>query len=123
MILECSSGDITDTSIQITWNNEYPECFRFRVFLNGTAIQIEMADQDYYSIINLRPSTPYNVCVVAYDGHGSTQSVDCDMLSTLALVSVTIDVDVDVDVNVGADANATATPTPPGVCILSVDWY
>lgn len=104
MTLEFSRGVITNTSIQIIWTNNYPECFNFSVLLDGFAIKNDIANEVSYTINNLRPRTTYNVCVVAHDGCGETHSEDCDMISTLASAADTADVDVNMDMDAEAEA-------------------
>lgn len=56
----------------------YPDCFKnFSVFVNG--IENGTTAGDNYTITVHRMEAPYNICVVAWDNGGNTQSdwIDC----------------------------------------------
>lgn len=84
MDMKCSSGTITETSIQIIWTNNYPECFKVSVLVDDVLIQDEIANETNYTIRHLNSHTVYNVCVVARDGLNRTNSswTDCDTIRT-----------------------------------------
>ena len=84
MEMNCTHGEITSTSIQIMWNNQYSECFNFSVILNNTMLATEIEHTAQFTITDLVPGTPYNVCVVAHDGHQRTQNnwKDCGIFLT-----------------------------------------
>ena len=86
MTMKCRPGEINANSIQIKWNNAFPECFNFSVWLNGSVIQTESADKLNYTVAidELSPNTAHNVCVVAQDGLGRTKKnwTHCDNIST-----------------------------------------
>ena len=74
MTMKCRPGEINASSIQITWNNTFPECFNFSVLVDGQIMQNESADKLHYTVAisALSPNTTHNVCVVAQDGLGRT---------------------------------------------------
>ena len=72
--MKCHPGEINTSSIQITWNNAFPECFNFSVLVDGQIMQTESAEKLNYTVAisALSPNTTHNVCVVAQDGLGRT---------------------------------------------------
>lgn len=69
-------------SIQLKWNNTYPECFNFTVVVAGMVN--ETTDNSNYTISDLSYSTTYNVCVFALNGHGKTRTnwTHCENITT-----------------------------------------
>ena len=81
--MKCLFEVYNDTAVQITWVNSYPECFNFSVLVDGVA-QNDSANETSYTINNLKPNTMYNVCVIAWDGCGTTDInwKDCENITT-----------------------------------------
>ena len=88
MTMKCGPGEINTSSIQITWNNTFPDCFTFTVWMEGNMMRALSADELTYTVtLNaLSPNTTYNVCVVAQDGLRNTNKNwrHCDTLTTNA---------------------------------------
>lgn len=86
MNMKCSPGEINASSIQIKWNNTFPGCFNFSVWVNGSMIRTEGADEPNYSVVidALSSNCAHNVCVVAQDGFGRTNKnwTHCDSIAT-----------------------------------------
>ena len=82
--MNCFPGKVNDSSIQIRWNNPYPECFSYSVTVNGLVIQNKIMNESDHTLSNLLSSTHYNVCVVARDGHDHEHPhwKDCEDITT-----------------------------------------
>lgn len=72
--MEFTSRIVSDGSIQIEWDNQYPECFNFSVSARANDVSVEETTYDTNYTLSLSLSTTYRVCVVARDGHGSTHT-------------------------------------------------
>ena len=81
------SSDLS--SVVIKWGNPYPECFSFRVFVDG--MTVGRPNETSFTVRDLAPWATHNVCVEAMDGHGNSSSMDCgpgvliDMIVTCTL--------------------------------------
>lgn len=91
--LKCHRGGITDDSIQIKWENRYPDCFRFSVLVDGKLVQDNIENRNEHTVTDLHYNTAYNVCVVARDGNNNTNDewMDCDHIySSCTVVCIVI---------------------------------
>ena len=88
MTMKWCPGKLNASSIQITWNNTFPECFNFSVLVDGQIMRTESAEKLNYTVAisALSPNTTYNVCVVAQDGLGRTNKnwIHCNSITTNA---------------------------------------
>ena len=78
MKMNCSHDELNSTSILMKWDNMYPECFNnFSLLVNGTVMGTTNGIN--YTIAGLNVEYTYNVCVVARDNSGNTESdwMDC----------------------------------------------
>ena len=89
MNMKSRPGEINASSIQITWNNTFPGCFNFSVWVNGSMIQTEGADELNYTVVidALSSNSAHNVCVVAQDLFGRTNKnwTHCDSITTATI--------------------------------------
>ena len=88
MTMKCRPGKINASSIEIKWDNTFPDCFNFTVWVEGNVTHALSADELSYTVtLNaLSPNTTYNVCVVAEDGLRNTNKNwrHCDTITTNA---------------------------------------
>lgn len=77
---------VNSTSINIKWDNNYPDCsFQFDVFVDGEVVQEKLV-QSSYTLTDLNQTTTYNVCVTARDAH-RTRWMHCADATTAAITS------------------------------------